>query len=297
VTCAKSGFTCATSNGVAGCCSGALSKCQGLYTACYGAYTQYCVDCSVPFDIVSCPLSAPYCATYQYESGLSGFGCGDVSGYTVSVLLTTRSQKGAGSLILPTPSTTSKSSSALVTTPTHTPSTAPSSSPISKGAIAGISVGSALVIAIIAAVLAFFCFRRSKSRRATSKISAQAPGWTSTQGDYQKDANGYNGSERPYSPGVASDYSATLNPARGYENVQMSPMGGEFKGYGLDGYVHQPVPMYPLHNPLAATAVRMTQQQQPVLAEMEHSASSPPLPPPQQPVVAEMGPSAEGRRS
>jgi hypothetical protein len=203
---------------------------------------------------------------------------------------------------LPTPSTTSKGSSALVTTPTQAPSTVPSSSSLSKGAIAGISVGSALVIAIIAAVLAFFCFRRSKSRRATSKISAQAPGWTSTQGDYQKDANGYNGSERPYSPGVASDYSATLSPARGYENAQTSPMGGEFKGYGLDGYsldgyVHQPVPMYPLHSPPAATAVRMTQQQQPVLAEMEHSASSPPLLPPQQPVVAEMGPSAEGRRS
>ncbi len=110
----------------------------------------------------------PYCATYLYASSSTGFGCAIQTGYTKSVLTTTKG--GVDHNPFGASSTSSDTSmnmpmTTIVASPESSlPAHAQSSSPLSSGATAGIVAGGAAALVIVAALL-WFCIRKRVDRK------------------------------------------------------------------------------------------------------------------------------------
>ncbi len=257
---------------------------------------------------------------------MSGFGCGTVLGYVVSVLLTPSRQSSIGPLTLPTStsrssSTTSSSSSSTSSTATTSPTAIPvsSSSNLSKGAIAGIAVGCALAVAIVAAILGFFCFRRYKRRHGPSTLVTSATptsGWNSQHGYYHKendgDTVGHNsGSEPPYSMVSGTERSTQQSPIGGFRH-QSPSAGYDRQGGTTVGYEHQGPGGYeqvPVSGPMGSEFEQYPRERdgmrtgyasggyihRPIPVDGSLIEGSPP--PQQQHYVAELGPSNTVRQS
>jgi hypothetical protein len=171
--------------------------------------------------------TAPYCATYLYESGSVGYGCAVATGYTVSILLsTTTSDGGRLTTASPASSTAVASSTSATLSTSSAVASSGSKSGLGGGPIAGIVIGSIAVIALLA-LLAFLLFRMRRKHREEvqalkqqqnlqNRISyASQPYPGTTDGYHFQNKEGFVPSSPPLSevPGPASPYGPNFTRA------------------------------------------------------------------------------------
>lgn len=159
------------------------------------------------------PSTLPYCARYNYEGGSVGLGCARVTGYTTTVLLTTRTPISAFA--------PSASSSTVVTA-----TAAPSKSGLSTGATAGVAVGATLGVVVVL-LLAWFLWRRHRKAKRTSGPTEPLASYHDAK---EVDTNprpdrGSKMSELPSSPRtpLSSGFYATRQPSPGLPQYSRNP--------------------------------------------------------------------------
>ncbi|PVH71120.1 hypothetical protein DL98DRAFT_540317 [Cadophora sp. DSE1049] len=212
------GFYCATQQSFVGCCE--ISSCAGIVTTCYDILGSICdAACQQNVANLVCASPLPYCATYGYSGGSTGYGCAVATGYEVSVLLSVTTSDG-GSLSVSTPSSSNPSTSSPASSSTTTSATSPASpstnNGLSGGAIAGIVIGAIAAIALIG-ILAFLILRRHRKPPQEMGNTAQ-PIMQGTQQDLypMQDRGGYRG--EPY-----TDVPAVVSPGYKVDSPQRTP--------------------------------------------------------------------------
>ncbi|KAH6714883.1 hypothetical protein BKA61DRAFT_603355 [Leptodontidium sp. MPI-SDFR-AT-0119] len=213
VSCGAS-FYCATQQSFVGCCE--ISSCAGIVTTCYDILGSICdAACQQNVANLVCASPLPYCATYGYSGGSTGYGCAVATGYKVSVLLSVTTSDG-GSLSLPTPSsTTSSPASSSTTTSTTSPVSPSTNNGLGGGAIAGIVIGAIAAIALIGILVFLILRRHRKQPREMGNTAQQMQG---TQQD-QYAMQDYRG--EPY-----TDMPVVPSPGYKVESPQRSPPPG-----------------------------------------------------------------------
>jgi len=206
------GNQCVATKSYIGCCEN-TNSCSRIFTTCYNSPGSSCdAACSQDRSNLICISTVPYCVQYNYEGGLTGYGC-DVTAKTVNVLLSATSPSATVVTTLEVAAETSASAaSAASTTGTPSPSTN-ASSRLSSGSIAGIVVGSLAAVMILLAVLIWLRRRR------------RSPNQPTTQGAGPREPKELPGSQnigyRPIPPPSESDILSEYHPPSELEALSL----------------------------------------------------------------------------
>ncbi|KIV96111.1 hypothetical protein PV10_00015 [Exophiala mesophila] len=226
VTCPISWY-CATSQTYVGCCEASPATCVAFYTTCYDFLGSNCDNACLnnPQNLV-CDTNLPYCAEYLYEGASTGYGCASFRGYTVDVLLTSKTNLGV--LTTSTPQTpTSVNNSSVSTTKSSAEAGSGSQSGFGTGAIVGVSVGGVAIIALLA--LLILCVRRRRNRDKTTKNVAYS-NIPNLSENPTLEAMSYQGYKKE-SPSTLNTFPSPRSDARGYSWQGSTTQNGSHFGY------------------------------------------------------------------
>lgn len=168
----------------------------------------------------------PYCAEYLYEGASTGYGCASFRGYTVDVLLTSKSNLGVlTTSTSQTPTSVTNSTVSTTETPSETGTT--STQQLGTGAIIGISIGCAAALALVALLILYLRKKHKRGKKTKNVAYSNIP---NSSENPTLEAMSYQGYAKE-SPSTLNTFPSPKSDTRGYSWQGSTRHDGSHFGY------------------------------------------------------------------